>query len=353
MVQAARLRSSIDRIAAQENGEDLSNGAILVTGGAGYIGSHVARQLGEAGQRVVVIDNLCKGFKQAVTSGDLVVGDVGDHDLVSRLLAEHGIDTVMHFAAHISVAESVANPLKYYGNNTCCTRTLLQACVENNVKNFVFSSSAAVYGVPEGGYAGEDSPTNPINAYGTSKLMSEWMLRDVAAVNPLRYVALRYFNVAGAHPGGQIGHSTVNSHLLTKVACEALVGKRPHVSVFGSDYPTPDGTGVRDYLHIEDLAAAHLNALEYLRGGGKSTALNVGYGHGYSVREVLRMVEAVAGEPLNVREEPRRAGDPAYLVARAERVRTELGWQPRYDDLRAIVSSSVAWERKLLKEPWG
>jgi UDP-glucose 4-epimerase len=331
----------------------VSKNAILVTGGAGYIGSHVARQLGEAGERVVVIDNLCKGFKQAVTSGDLVVGDVGDHDLVSRLLAEHDIDTVMHFAAHISVAESVANPLKYYGNNTCCTRTLLQACVENNIKNFVFSSSAAVYGVPDGGYAGEDSPTNPINAYGTSKLMSEWMLRDVAAVNPLRYVALRYFNVAGAHPGGQIGHSTVNSHLLTKVACEALVGKRPHVSVFGSDYPTPDGTGVRDYLHIEDLAAAHLNALDYLRRGGKSTALNVGYGHGYSVREVLRMVEAVAGEPLNVREEPRRAGDPAYLVARAERVRTELGWQPRYDDLQAIVSSSVAWERKLLKEPWG
>lgn len=331
----------------------MSNGAILVTGGAGYIGSHVARQLGEAGERVVVIDNLCKGFKQAVTSGDLVVGDVGDHDLVSRLLAEHDIDTVMHFAAHISVAESVANPLKYYGNNTCCTRNLLQACIDNNVKNFVFSSSAAVYGVPEGGYAGEDSPTNPINAYGTSKLMSEWMLRDVAAVNPLRYVALRYFNVAGAHPGGQIGHSTVNSHLLTKVACEALVGKRPHVSVFGSDYPTPDGTGVRDYLHIEDLAAAHLNALNYLRGGGKSTALNVGYGHGYSVREVLRMVEEVAGEPLNIREEPRRAGDPAYLVARAERVRTELGWQPRYDDLQAIVSSSVAWERKLLKEPWG
>ena len=352
MVQAARFRSSIDRIAAQANGVDLSNGAILVTGGAGYIGSHVARQLGEAGEQVVVIDNLCKGFKQAVTSGDLVVGDVGDHDLVSRLLAEHRIDTIMHFAAHISVAESVANPLKYYGNNTCCTRTLLQACIENNVKNFVFSSSAAVYGVPQGGYASEDSPTNPINAYGTSKLMSEWMLRDVAAVNPLRYVALRYFNVAGAHPGGQIGHSTVNSHLLTKVACEALVGKRPHVSVFGSDYPTPDGTGVRDYLHIEDLAAAHLNALNYLRGGGKSTALNVGYGHGYSVREVLRMVEAVAGEPLNIREEPRRAGDPAYLVARAERVRTELGWQPHYDDLRAIVSSSVAWERKLLEKPW-
>jgi UDP-glucose 4-epimerase len=330
----------------------LNNGAILVTGGAGYIGSHVVRQLGESGERVVVLDNLVKGFRQAVTAGDLVVGDVGDHSLVARLLAEYQVDTVMHFAAHISVAESMANPLKYYGNNTCGTRALLQACAEENVKNFVFSSSAAVYGVPADGYADETSPTNPINAYGTSKLMSEWMLRDVAAVNPLRYVALRYFNVAGAHPGGQIGHSTIGSHLLTKVACEALVGKRSHVSVFGSDYPTPDGTGVRDYLHIEDLAAAHLDALTYLRGGGKSTALNVGYGHGYSVREVLAMVESVAGKPLNIREEPRRAGDPAYLVARADRVRTELGWRPCYDDLQAIVSSSVAWEHKLLKEPW-
>jgi UDP-glucose 4-epimerase len=330
----------------------LANGAILVTGGAGYIGSHVVRQLGEAGERVVVLDNLIKGFRQAVTSGELIVGDVGDVPLVSRLLAEHQVDTVMHFAAHISVAESVANPLKYYGNNTCGTRALLEACVENNIKHFVFSSSAAVYGVPEGGYADESAPTRPINAYGTSKLMSEWMLRDVAAVNPLRYASLRYFNVAGAHPGGVIGHSTVGSHLLTKVACEAMVGKRPHVSVYGSDYPTPDGTCMRDYLHIEDLAASHLDALRYLRAGGKSTILNVGYGHGYSVREVLRMVEQVAGKPLNIREEARRAGDPAYLVARAERIRTELGWQPRYDDLNAIVSSSLAWERKLLKEPW-
>ncbi|HTD75116.1 MAG TPA: UDP-glucose 4-epimerase GalE, partial [Steroidobacteraceae bacterium] len=317
-----------------------------------YIGSHTARQLGEAGERVVVLDNLIKGFRQAVVSGELVVGDVGDYPLVSRILADHQVDTVMHFAAHISVAESMANPLKYYGNNTCGTRALLQACAENNVKNFVFSSSAAVYGVPEGGYADETSPTQPINAYGTSKLMSEWMLRDVAAVNPMRYVALRYFNVAGSHPGLVIGHSTVGSHLLTKVACEAMVGKRPHVSVFGSDYPTPDGTGVRDYLHIEDLAAAHLNALDYLRSGGKSTILNVGYGHGYSVREVLRMLEQVAGKPLNIREESRRAGDPAYLVARADRVRSELGWQPRYDDLTAIVSSSLAWERKLLQDPW-
>jgi UDP-glucose 4-epimerase len=333
-------------------GDLLSNGSILVTGGAGYIGSHVVRQLGEAGAQVVVIDNLCKGFKQAVTVGDLVVGDVGDYELVSRLLAEHQIDTVMHFAAHISVAESVANPLKYYGNNTCGTRSLLQACVDNNVKNFVFSSSAAVYGMPQDGYASEESPTNPINAYGTSKLMSEWMLRDVAAINPMHYVALRYFNVAGSHPGGEIGHSTINSHLLTKVACEAMVGKRTHVSVFGSDYPTPDGTGMRDYLHIEDLAAAHLNALSYLRDGGKSTILNVGYGHGYSVREVLRMLEKVADKRLVIREEPRRAGDPAYLVARADRIRTELGWQPRYDDLEAIVSSSYAWERKILENPW-
>jgi UDP-glucose 4-epimerase len=308
--------------------------------------------LGEAGEQIVVIDNLCKGFRQAVTAGDLIVGDVGDYDLVSRLLAEHQVDTVMHFAAHISVAESMALPLKYYGNNTCSTRSLLQACIDNQVKNFVFSSSAAVYGVPQDGYASEDSPTIPINAYGTSKLVSEWMLRDVAAVNRLRFVSLRYFNVAGAHPGGQIGHSTLGSHLLTKVACEAMVGKRPHVAVFGSDYSTPDGTGVRDYLHIEDLAAAHLDALTYLRRGGKSTALNVGYGHGYSVREVLRMVESVAGKPLNIREEARRPGDPPYLVARAERIRTELGWRPRYDDLKTIVSSSLAWEEKLLKEPW-
>jgi UDP-glucose 4-epimerase len=328
----------------------LANGAILVTGGAGYIGSHVVRQLGEAGEQVVVIDNLSKGFRQAVTAGDLIVGDVGDFELVSRLLAEHQIDTVMHFAAHTVVPESVALPLKYYGNNTCATRSLLQACIENQVKNFVFSSTAAVYGMPQDGYASEDSPTLPINAYGTSKLMSEWMLRDVAAVNPLRYVALRYFNVAGSH--GRIGQATPGATLLTKVACEAMVGKRPHVSVFGSDYPTPDGTGVRDYLHIEDLAAAHLNALQYLRGGGKSTTLNVGYGHGYSVREVLRMVESVGGKTLVVREEARRAGDPAYLVARAERIRTELGWRPRHDDLNAIVASALSWEQKLLKDPW-
>jgi UDP-glucose 4-epimerase len=330
----------------------LSRGTILVTGGAGYIGSHVVRQLLERGERVVVLDNLGKGFRQAVMDADLVVGEVGDQTLVSRLMAERQVDTVMHFAAHTIVPESVALPLKYYGNNTCSTRSLLQASIDHGVEHFVFSSTAAVYGIPEAGYAGEDSPTQPINAYGTSKLMSEWMLRDVAAANPLRYVALRYFNVAGSDPGGRIGQATPGATLLTKVACEAMVGKRSHVSVFGTDYPTPDGTGVRDYLHVEDLASAHLRALDYLRAKGRSVTLNVGYGHGYSVREVLAMVESVGGKPLVIREEPRRPGDPAYLVSRADRIRTELGWQPRFDDLRAIVSNSLAWEQKLLTDPW-
>jgi UDP-glucose 4-epimerase len=352
VVQTARLRRATDCLnTSQTEGHHLSSKAILVTGGAGYIGSHVVRQLGEAGEQVIVLDSLIKGFRQAVTAGDLIVGDVGDYELVSRILAEHQVDTVMHFAAHISVAESMANPLKYYAN-ACGTRTLLQVCQENDIKHFIFSSSASVYGVPRDGYADETSPTQPINAYGSSKLISEWMLRDLAAVCPLRYVALRYFNVAGCDPTGKIGHSTKGSHLLTKVACEAVVGKRPYISLFGTDYPTPDGTCVRDYLHIEDLAAAHLDALKYLRASGKSTTLNVGYGHGYSVREVLRMVERLAGQPLAIREEARRPGDPAYLVARAERIRAELGWQPRFDDLHSIVSSNLIWERKLLSNPW-
>src|SRR5450631_2887138 len=337
---------------ARSIGAGVASGIILVTGGAGYIGSHVVRHLGATGDKVIVLDNLSRGFKQAVTAGELIIGDVGDYARVSQLLATNRVDTVMHFAAHTIVPESVAQPLKYYANNTCATRSLLQACLENGVKNFVFSSTAAVYGMPELGYADEESPTRPINAYGTSKLMSEWMLRDVAAASGLRYVALRYFNVAGSDPGGRIGQATPGATLLTKVACEAMVGKRPHVSVFGTDYATPDGTGVRDYLHVEDLASAHLRALDYLRAAGRSVTLNVGYGHGYSVREVLRMVESVGGKPLVVREEARRAGDPAYLVARADRIRTELGWRPRFDDLRAIVSSSLAWERKLQREPW-
>jgi UDP-glucose 4-epimerase len=324
---------------------------ILVTGGAGYIGSHVVRQLGELRQQVVVLDNLSTGFRSAVVHGTLVVGDTGDRELVSRLLREHRVDTVMHFAAHTIVPESVANPLKYYGNNTCATRSLLQCCHEAAVKHFVFSSTAAVYGVPSNGIAAEDSPTQPINAYGTSKLMSEWMLRDVGAATGLRYVVLRYFNVAGSDPGGRIGQSTINGTLLTKVACEVAVGKRPHVSIFGTDYPTPDGTGVRDYIHVEDLADAHIKALEYLRSGGASATLNCGYGHGYSVREVISMVDRLNGRPLPTVEAPRRAGDPPVLVAQAQRVRQVLNWSPRHDNLEAIVRSQLEWERRLQREP--
>jgi UDP-glucose 4-epimerase len=324
---------------------------ILVTGGAGYIGSHVVRQLGERGESVVVLDTLATGFRSAVLHGTLVVGDNGDRELVGRLLREHRVETVMHFAANTIVPESVSNPLKYYGNNTCATRSLLQCCSEGGVRHFVFSSTAAVYGIPASGVAAEDSPTQPINPYGTSKLMSEWMLRDLGAATNLRYAILRYFNVAGSDPGGRIGQSTINGTLLTKVACEVAVGKRPHVSIFGTNYPTPDGTGVRDYIHVEDLAAAHVKALDYLRNNGASTTVNCGYGHGYSVREVIAMVDRLNGKPLKTIDEPRRAGDPPSLIAKAERVRQVLGWTPRYDDLEAIVRSQLDWERRLQKEP--
>jgi len=318
---------------------------ILVTGGAGYIGSHVARQLGEAGERVVTLDNLSTGFAEAVTHGELVVGDTGDRALVQRVLAEHDVDTIMHFAAHTIVPESVADPLKYYGNNTCSTRNLLQCANEAGVKHIVFSSTAAVYGIPPGGRASEDSPTAPINAYGTSKLMSEWMLRDLAAAGGPSYVALRYFNVAGSDPEGRIGQSTPKATLLVKVACEVAVGKREALVIYGTDYATPDGTGVRDYIHVEDLATAHLDALAWLRRGGESQVLNCGYGHGYSVREVVDAMERVTGEPLPVREEGRRAGDPPMLVADCGRIRELLGWTPRFDDLDRIVATSLAWER--------
>lgn len=322
-------------------------GTILVTGGAGYIGSHVVRQLGEAGYRLVVLDNLAKGFREAVLYGDLVVGDVGDWRLVTQILQAHKVSTVMHFAAHTVVPESVADPLKYYANNTSNTRVLLDCCAMAGVKHFIFSSTAAVYGVPPGGVAHEETPVAPVNPYGTSKLMSEWMLRDVGAANGMRYVALRYFNVAGADPEGRIGQSTPEATLLVKVACEAAVGKRRSVTVFGVDYPTPDGTGVRDYIHVEDLTAAHLKALDYLRGDGDSTVVNCGYGHGYSVREVLDAVKRVSGGRLNIEEAPRRPGDPPSLIARAERIRNLLGWKPRYDDLEFIVKTALNWEQKV------
>ena len=326
--------------------------AILVTGGAGYIGSHVVRQLGETGERIVVVDDLSTGFRQAVLYGELVVGNTGDPKCLEALFSRYDVGTIMHFAAHTIVPESVADPLKYYRNNTCASRTLLEYGLKAGVRQVVFSSTAAVYGLPASGEASEDSPTVPINPYGASKLMTEWMLRDLAAATPLKYVALRYFNVAGSDPEGRIGQSTPKATLLTKVACEVAVGKRDHVSIFGTDYPTPDGTGVRDYIHVEDLASAHLAALEYLRRGGESTTLNCGYGHGYSVRELIRMVEKVAGHEIAKREGPRRAGDPPTLVACATRIRDALDWTPRYDDLEKIVSTSLAWERKLAAGHW-
>jgi UDP-glucose 4-epimerase len=325
----------------------MNDSSILVTGGAGYIGSHVVLKLVEAGERVVVLDDLSTGFADAVIGAELVVGNCGDSALVERVLREHRVVTLLHFAARTIVPESVADPLRYYGNNTCATRNLLAECARAGVGRVVFSSTAAVYGIPAAGRASEDMPTAPINPYGSSKLMSEWMLRDLAAAGGPRYVALRYFNVAGSDPAGRIGQSTRKATLLVKVACEAALGKRPHVAVFGTDYDTPDGTGVRDYIHVDDLAQAHLDALAYLGRGGESATFNVGYGHGYSVREVIAAVERAHGAPIPVVEQPRRAGDPPMLVAEAARISGALGWQPRLDDLDAIARTSLAWERRL------
>jgi len=322
--------------------------SILVTGGAGYIGSHVVKQLGQAGENVIVLDNLSKGFKEAVLDSELVVGDTGDKELVSKVLAEHNIETVMHFAAHTIVPESVSDPMKYYWNNTCCTRNLLECCAEQDVKHFIFSSTAAVYGMPENGLATEETTLAPINPYGTSKLMSEWMLRDLSFATNLRHVALRYFNVAGCDPEGEIGQSTPEATLLIKVACEAAVGKRDAIYIFGTDYPTPDGTGIRDYIHVDDLASAHISALEYLRMGGESTTLNCGYGHGYSVREVLEMVSKVNGSQLNIIEETKRAGDPPQLIAGVDKIHRVLDWTPEYDDLEVIVKTALDWERAII-----
>ena len=322
--------------------------AILVTGGCGYIGSHVVRQLSESGLKVVVYDNLSTGFRNALIHGEeFMEGELADREALEELFQRHRFGTVLHFAAAIIAPESVSKPLKYYGNNTLNTLRLLETCVKYGVKRFIFSSTAAVYGFPDGGVASEESPLVPINPYGTSKLMSEWMLRDVSAAHGMRYVALRYFNVAGADPQARIGQRTPEATHLIKVACQAALGMRDSVSIYGTDYSTTDGTGIRDYIHIEDLASAHLSALDYLGKGGVPTAMNVGYGRGSSVREVLEIVKKVSGVDFSVVEAERRPGDPASLIARADKIGLLTGWRPRFDNLETIVADAWRWESKL------
>lgn len=328
-----------------------SGKSILVTGGAGYIGSHVVKLLGERGERIVVLDDLSTGNAEAVLYGTLVEGNTADTELVNKVLAEHDVDTVMHFAAHTIVPESVSDPLKYYRNNTAATRNLLECCQNAGISNFIFSSTAATYGIPEDASkpCGEDLPTAPINPYGQSKLMSEHMIKDLSAACDMKHVILRYFNVAGCDPDGKIGQSTKNATLLIKVASEVAVGKRDALYVFGTDYPTEDGTGIRDYIHVSDLASAHLSALDYLRGGGESTLVNCGYGQGYSVKQVIDSVSKLNGKAINVIEEPRRAGDPPALIAAVGKIRETLDWTPKYNELDIIVKTSLAWEHTLLE----
>ncbi len=323
---------------------------ILVTGGAGYIGSHVVKLLGEQGENIVVLDNLYTGNEDAVLYGHFVKGDTGDKELVSQILKDYNVDTVMHFAAHTIVPESVEDPLKYYSNNTLNTLNLLRCCEAAGVDKVIFSSTAATYGIPSDDTkpCSEELVTAPINPYGMSKLMSEHMLKDLSFSGNLKHVILRYFNVAGSDPDGKIGQSTKNATLLIKVAAEVAMGKREKLMVFGTDYPTPDGTGIRDYIHVTDLASAHLSALDYLRKGGESTLVNCGYGKGFSVREVIDSTIRIHGEPLTVVEEPRRAGDPPALIAAVDKIHKTLDWTPKYDDLDVIVKTSLEWEKTLM-----
>jgi UDP-glucose 4-epimerase len=317
---------------------------ILVTGGAGYIGSHTVLAFLDEGEIPVVLDDLSTGNRAAVPSDvPLVVGDVGDQELVSRTIKSYGIDAILHFAAKIVVSDSVADPLGYYLSNTVKTRALLEAAVKSKVRHFVFSSTAAVYGNPILTPVSEEAAPAPISPYGNSKLMSEHMLRDTSAAHDLRYVTLRYFNVAGADPKGRAGQSTPGATHLIKVAMETALGQRPHMSVFGDDYPTPDGTCVRDYVHVSDLARAHLTALKHLQTGGESRTLNCGYGRGYSVKEVIDTVKRVARRDFEVRHAPRRAGDAAAVVAKSEQL-MKLGWRPELDDLQVIIQHALSWE---------
>ena len=320
----------------------------LVTGGAGYIGSHTALELLDAGEKIVVLDDLSTGFRWAVPDkATLVVGDFGDEDLVTETLARHDVDAIIHFAAKIVVPESVSDPLRYYHNNTAKARTLLECAVDTGVKNFIFSSTAAVYGDPEQNPVTEGETLKPISPYGRSKLMVEWMLEDTAKAFPLTYVALRYFNVAGADPLGRSGQSTPNATHLIKVAVQAALGRRDGMDVYGVDYPTPDGSCVRDYIHVTDLARAHLDALRYLRAGGSSIVCNAGYQQGFSVLEVIDVVKKVSGVDFPVRLAGRRAGDPAAIVASNARIRETLGWVPLHDNLEEIVEQALSWERRL------
>jgi UDP-glucose 4-epimerase len=321
---------------------------VLVTGGAGYIGSHMLLALLDAGEDVTVIDNLSTGFERAVPEGaTLVVGDVGNADLLQRVLAQYKIDAIIHFAGSIVVPESVQQPLRYYQNNTCRSRTLIECAVGAGVQNFIFSSTAAVYGIPDENPVFEGEQLAPISPYGSSKMMTEIMLRDAAAAHDLRYVALRYFNVAGADPQLRSGQSTAQATHLIKIAAQAVVGLRHNLEVFGDDYPTPDGTCIRDYVHVTDLVRAHLSALGHLRQGGDSEVLNCGYGRGFSVLEVIEAVRRVSGVDFPVRKGPRRPGDPAILIAGAGRIKTVLSWHPELDDLDTIVAHALAWEERL------
>ncbi len=322
--------------------------SILVTGGAGYIGSHMVLELVDAGERVVVLDNLSTGFRWAVPeTATLVVGDVGDEALVAGLIDAHGIEAIIHFAGSIVVPDSVADPLGYYLNNTVKSRALIAAAVTKGVPHFIFSSTAAVYGNPAQTPVFEDADLKPMSPYGTSKLMTEMMLADTARAHPFTYVALRYFNVAGADPAGRSGQSTPRATHLIKVACETALGKRSHMEVFGTDYPTPDGTCIRDYIHVKDLARAHVAALGHLREGGASAVFNCGYSRGYSVLQVIDAVKRASGVDFDVRLSPRRPGDPTSIVAGSDRIRSELGWVPEHDDLDRIVAQALAWEHKL------
>jgi UDP-glucose 4-epimerase len=321
---------------------------VLVTGGAGYIGSHMVLELVDAGESVVVLDNLSTGFRAAVPDGvPLVLGDFGDQPMVERLIAEHGVDAIVHFAAKIVVPESMSDPLSYYLNNTSKARTLIEAAVRTGVRHFIFSSTAAVYGETDLGAVSEDRPTAPVSPYGRSKLMVEWILADASRAHDFRAVVLRYFNVAGADPRGRSGQSTRDATHLIKVAVQTALGRRTSMEIFGSDYPTPDGTCLRDYIQVTDLVRAHADALRYLRAGGDSLTCNCGYARGFSVREVVEVVRDVSGVDFRVKLSPRRAGDPAAIVASNDRIRQRLGWRPRHDDLREIVGQALRWERRL------